>query len=386
MRLRLLAARKSRNLYQITVLLSLDGQRNFCLLQNLSSIFLIIRNKKMLHYYWGIGLKTTKMRVSCCVADSKSYFGDNFSLHSLDDHESERSKNVSRLFAYLTPENDGPESILHPAIEPVRPRSATVKMAGTNRFGPNAYQPGMDSPGPLHYNVTGPFEKSMRNRGRSSQYSTFGASSRIVPIQKEPGSALSPIDPSAGYNLIMKRTPSALILGRLEGYYDDGVPGPGHYQVRRDPTDTKAAIIMHPESPKPELYESTPGYYNISQPLVKKSFSTACFGVKTMCEHSGTHNYCCKNCCILCRNRSPVKLHVQDNADNRKRFSGGRDNSTASSQKQRNNSMPTRQSTSNLDMKQNGNGTGMRNRPGSPDMDSFRPSTAPGKGQKTSFK
>ena len=82
------------------------------------------------------------------------------------------------------------ESVLHPKIEPVRPRSARFVYGTAPRFGKMpCVECGKDSPGPNAYKIGGIFDN--KDRHRSPQYSTFGASERASPTSKDsPGKYL----------------------------------------------------------------------------------------------------------------------------------------------------------------------------------------------------
>ena len=60
----------------------------------------------------------------------------------------------------------------------------------------------------------------LRNQSRS----TFGTSARSqTPNKTEEGNF--GLDTTPGYNIILKRTPTALLLGKLDGYIKNDGPG-----------------------------------------------------------------------------------------------------------------------------------------------------------------
>jgi len=209
-------------------------------------------------------------------------------------------------------------SLLHPKIELTRPRSATFKYGTADRFN---YKPTSDAPGPGNYKILGPFEKVQR----ASSYSTFGVAKRSAAAVKTDGDKLGlEIDPSRAFSFTQKRAPGALLLGRHVHDHENGNPGPGEYDVTKcNLFRNEKTYIMRPQSPgRHGPPERTPGYLDVSKPLIKKSF---CYPHRspTTCNHDercDTHAYCCKFCCQLCNNRSPQRLKVADTADNRRLY------------------------------------------------------------------
>lgn len=191
---------------------------------------------------------------------------------------------------------------------------------------------------------------------------TFGVGHRLKLEKKPDGDAAYHTDP--GYNVTLPRSPGAVILGRYGQDYGDDIPGPGQYNVRRDPSPTKG-IRMCPNLGSPKKLEpgeslapmqinshsksyitsteSTPGYYDTRGTLIKKSFCRGNFGagvrttqsylidfftllidasfIQETCEHKNTHDYCCRNCCVLCNAKSK-KIYVEDTAANRAKYLG----------------------------------------------------------------
>mmetsp|Transcript_30879 Transcript_30879/g.31420 ORF Transcript_30879/g.31420 Transcript_30879/m.31420 type:complete len:301 (+) Transcript_30879:215-1117(+) len=221
---------------------------------------------------------------------------------------------------YAKRQNVDKSSLLYPNIDPIRPRSATIAMKGDNRFGQN-YNPGRDSPGPKYITET-QFEKIRSYRNRSG--TTFGYGNRYNPFKKKTDGEFVIDDALKAFNATQKRVPGAIIGGRLTGYISDDVPGPGAYQVKRDPVLTNRGPRMKPEYMTHKRPTSAVGYFDISRSFIKKSHSHAQFGCnkKVSCEHNLSHGYCCRNCCVLCK-KSPSRVKIE-NPNGRRKSLGGR--------------------------------------------------------------
>lgn len=213
--------------------------------------------------------------------------------------------------------NEAGGALLNPKIELTRPRSATFRYGTAERFN---YKPLSDAPGPGNYRIPGPFEK----KHRASSYSTFGAAKRSTTIKTDGDKLGLEIDPNRAFSFTQKRAPGALLLGRHNYDHENGNPGPGEYNVTNcNLFKNERTHVMRPESPgRPGPPERTPGFLDISKPLIKKSF---CYPHRspTSCNHEErceNHAYCCKFCCELCTNRSPQRLTMADTEENRRAY------------------------------------------------------------------
>ena len=56
----------------------------------------------------------------------------------------------------------------------------------------------------------------------------------------------SPGDTDRAYKLVLKKAPSAVLLGRYGDNINNPNPGPGHYEIKRDPFQNGKAIPMRP--------------------------------------------------------------------------------------------------------------------------------------------
>jgi len=185
---------------------------------------------------------------------------------------------------------------LYPKIDPVKPRASGFRYGGSQRFGKTALEPGKDSPGPSYYWILGPFDKQQRKSGK---WSTFGSSERITPDKREDDRSPNVANIEHAFNMTKKRAPSAVLLGRYNSNLEC-TPGPGHYDVPRDPAPGGKTLVIRPPSAPPRrvvMPEPGPGDYEVPRTFLKKTHSKATFGIAHNYEHC--HINCCKFCCTL---------------------------------------------------------------------------------------
>lgn len=211
------------------------------------------------------------------------------------------------------------ESILYPRIDTVRTQSPRYKIGERFKQRMLYSDAGIDSPGPLAYNIEGPFERLRKERARSSDKSTFGSSTRNKPIVKPKVDKEIPVlDLDTSFRKTQEHgNHGPLLLSKLDRSYDNGVPGPGHYDVSRE-VDSRFTPRMRSPTAAPRLRgkaprpSSAPGYYDTSRSLLKESHNRGYSDtVKPSCDHS---KHCCKHCCKhgcgLC-GRSPRTARLQ---------------------------------------------------------------------------
>lgn len=186
----------------------------------------------------------------------------------------------------------------NPDIKVVRPRSGTF-VYGTGKRFPDAYYGTMggSSPGPLTYKIPSYFGKVSKRIGTS----TFGLAHR-VHVANQVTDTLGTTETLAAYNITLPRPRSAVMLGRFRENASSNGPGPGHYNVRRNPTEGTRNVKMVNDymETKVEAPQSPgPGYYDVDRSLLKETFCKASGGVTSpheYCNHTGVN--CCKQCCI----------------------------------------------------------------------------------------
>jgi len=206
------------------------------------------------------------------------------------------------------------ESILYPKLDAVRTQSPRCTIHPGERFKHSFLynDAGKDSPGPSAYKIDGTFEILVKERARSSDKSTFGSSQRSKPIVKPKYDKDIPLlDLDTSFKKTQDRwTRDVVLLGRLESSFDNGVPGPGHYAISRDVDSRFTPRMVSPTTVQTrgqarQRPTSTTGYLDISGSFIKSSHNRGCSDpVQDSCEHSGTHEYCCRLCCAMCNNNN----------------------------------------------------------------------------------